>query len=264
MFESFILRLVTSTAILLILVKCVIAQTSSYSFNSSETEVSMCEESGYCPIEYDFEKTDQEQKPEQEPDQEKELNDLLGFDSEFDMIERSKIITATDGTILIEPVVEYELPELVKYFDKPIIEDYYYKRIYKMLYRCANHNKLKHLLTIDYVNGDDLVSVFRNKIAHFNLGIKQSELLNVHTLIEMKCKEFSSTGHKLSKEVIERELEIQNGEYFVCPSRGFNCICPPHENTNIFFDSMIRFSSPVCHINCACKRRIIHLLNDYK
>lgn len=128
------------------------------------------------------------------------------FESEFDnhepekhksehieLPEKSSLVTLSDGTVLIVPVVESEFPELVKYFDIGV----FYERLYRILFRCANCRRIKPYRE-DY-------SLTTDNNMHRQTKISNDEAQMIIRLIKMKCDEFTSGIHPLSKELLKNE-----------------------------------------------------------
>jgi hypothetical protein len=120
--------------------------------------------------------------------------------------EKSSLVTLVDGSILIEPVLEFELPELLPYFeDKNLREDYSYTVLYRALFKCANDQKYKSGTIFDYADISYAITRFLTEIGYQKKFIKQSKLINLRKLIERKCEEFASGNHPLSKELLKQK-----------------------------------------------------------
>jgi len=121
---------------------------------------------------------------------------------------KSEIVKMDDGSYLIEPILEYEVPELVPYFGTAMAEEYHYKQLYKVLFRCANGNKAeKYLSFVDtYFEIDSVIKNSINRIMMINKhSVKASKIANLQIIMKKKCEEFQSGEHPLAKKLAEMQ-----------------------------------------------------------
>lgn len=132
-------------------------------------------------------------------------------ENDSENLKKSSLVTLSDGTILIEPVVEHELPGLVQYFNKNLDFGAFstYRELYTALYYCANGPKGRTYTVYDSVDINWAIislktAIMRQKIEKKKIML-QSTLADIETQIRRKCDEFKNAEHPLSKELLRLE-----------------------------------------------------------